>query len=199
MKIKILSLLLLSLLATTSVKNGDTAPSFTLLNQDNKTVSLDEFKGKKIILEWTNHDCPFVKRHYDTTNMQTIQKDMTDNEIVWLSIISSAEGKQGHVSKEQAKELTLKRNAHPSHVLLDTKGNVGRMFSAKTTPHMFVIDELGKVRYQGAIDNLGNTGALFSTDLSKAKNYVKNAVNQLMSGEEVKDKKTRPYGCSIKY
>lgn len=199
MKIKILSLLLLSLLATTSVNNGDTAPSFTLLNQDNKTVSLDEFKGKKIILEWTNHDCPFVKRHYDTTNMQTIQKDMTDNEIVWLSIISSAEGKQGHVSKEQAKELTLKRNAHPTHVLLDTKGNVGRMFSAKTTPHMFVIDELGKVRYQGAIDNLGNTGALFSTDLSKAKNYVKNAVNQLMSGEEVKDKKTRPYGCSIKY
>lgn len=199
MKIKILTLLLLSLLATTSVKNGDTAPSFTLLNQDNKTVSLDEFKGKKIILEWTNHDCPFVKRHYDTTNMQTIQKDMTDNEIVWLSIISSAEGKQGHVSKEQAKELTLKRNAHPTHVLLDTKGNVGRMFSAKTTPHMFVIDELGKVRYQGAIDNLGNTGALFSTDLSKAKNYVKNAVNQLMSGEEVKDKKTRPYGCSIKY
>ena len=187
------------MLATTSVKNGDTAPSFTLLNQDNKTVSLDEFKGKKIILEWTNHDCPFVKRHYDTTNMQTIQKDMTDNEIVWLSIISSAEGKQGHVSKEQAKELTLKRNAHPTHVLLDTKGNVGRMFSAKTTPHMFVIDELGKVRYQGAIDNLGNTGALFSTDLSKAKNYVKNAVNQLMSGEEVKDKKTRPYGCSIKY
>lgn len=199
MKIKILSLLLLSLLATTSVKNGDTAPSFTLLNQDNKTVSLDEFKGKKIILEWTNHDCPFVKRHYDTTNMQTIQKDMTDNEIVWLSIISSAEGKQGHVSKEQAKELTLKRNAYPTHVLLDTKGSVGRMFSAKTTPHMFVIDELGKVRYQGAIDNLGNTGALFSTDLSKAKNYVKNAVNQLMSGEEVKDKKTRPYGCSIKY
>jgi peroxiredoxin len=192
-------LLLLSLLATTSVNNGDTAPSFTLLNQDNKTVSLDEFKGKKIILEWTNHDCPFVKRHYDTTNMQTIQKDMTDNEIVWLSIISSAEGKQGHVSKEQAKELTLKRNAHPTHVLLDTKGNVGRMFSAKTTPHMFVIDELGKVRYQGAIDNLGNTGALFSTDLSKAKNYVKNAVSQLMSGEEVKDKKTRPYGCSIKY
>ena len=199
MKIKILSLLLLSLLATTSVKNGDTAPSFTLLNQDNKTVSLDEFKGKKIILEWTNHDCPFVKRHYDTTNMQTIQKDMTDNEIVWLSIISSAEGKQGHVSKEQAKELTLKRNAHPTHVLLDTKGDVGRMFSAKTTPHMFVIDEIGKVRYQGAIDNLGNTGALFSTDLSKAKNYVRNAVTQLVSGEEVKDKKTRPYGCSVKY
>ena len=199
MKIKIFSLLLLSFLALTSVKNGEIAPSFSLLNQDNETVSLDQFKGKKIILEWTNHDCPFVKRHYDTENMQNIQKDMTDIEVVWLSIISSAKGKQGYVTKDQAKELTTKRNAYPTHVLLDTKGDVGRMFSAKTTPHMFVIDEIGKVRYQGAIDNLGNTGALFSTDLSKAKNYVRNAVTQLVSGEEVKDKKTRPYGCSVKY
>ena len=199
MKIKIFSLLLLSFLALTSVKDGEIAPSFSLLNQDNETVSLDQFKGKKIILEWTNHDCPFVKRHYDTENMQNIQKDMTDIEVVWLSIISSAKGKQGYVTKDQAKELTTKRNAYPTHVLLDTKGDVGRMFSAKTTPHMFVIDEIGKVRYQGAIDNLGNTGALFSTDLSKAKNYVRNAVTQLVSGEEVKDKKTRPYGCSVKY
>ena len=199
MRIKILSLLLLSFLASTSVKNGEIAPSFSLLNQDNESVSLDEFKGKKIILEWTNHDCPFVKRHYDTENMQTIQKDMTDNEIVWLSIISSAKGKQGYVTKEQAKELTSERNAHPTHVLLDTNGDVGRMFSAKTTPHMFLLDEVGKVRYQGAIDNLGNTRALFSTDLSKAKNYVRNAVSQLVSGEGVRDKKTRPYGCSIKY
>ena len=199
MKIKIFGLLLLSFLALTSVKNGEIAPSFSLLNQDNETVSLDQFKGRKIILEWTNHDCPFVKRHYDTENMQNIQKDMTDNEVVWLSIISSAKGKQGYVTKDQAKELTTKRNAHPTHVLLDTKGDVGRMFSAKTTPHMFVIDEIGKVRYQGAIDNLGNTGALFSTDLSKAKNYVRNAVTQLVSGEEIKDKKTRPYGCSVKY
>ena len=199
MKIRILSLMLLSLIGAASVKNGDEAPLFNLLNQDDQTVSLDEFKGKKVVLEWTNHDCPFVKRHYDTENMQTIQKDMTDNEVVWLSIISSAKGKQGYVTKEQAKELTSERNAHPTHVLLDTNGDVGRMFSAKTTPHMFLLDEVGKVRYQGAIDNLGNTGALFSTDLSKAKNYVRNAVSQLVSGEGVRDKKTRPYGCSIKY
>lgn len=199
MKIKILSLLMLSLLASTSVKHGENAPSFSLLNQDNETVSLEDFKGKKIVLEWTNHDCPFVKRHYDTQNMQSIQKDMTGNEIVWLSVVSSAKGKQGYVTKDQAKKLTSDRNAHPTHVLLDTDGKVGRMFSAKTTPHMFVIDELGKVRYQGAIDNLGNTGALFSTDLSKAKNYVKNAISELVSGKEVKDKKTRPYGCSVKY
>ncbi|MDC3098801.1 redoxin family protein [Gammaproteobacteria bacterium] len=199
MKIRILSLVLLSLLGAASVKNGDEAPLFNLLNQDDQTVSLEEFKGKKVVLEWTNHDCPFVRRHYDTGNMQNLQKEMSDQDIVWLSIVSSAKGKQGYITNDQAKELTQKRSAYPSHVLLDAEGSVGRMFSAKTTPHMFIIDELGKVRYQGAIDNLGNTGALFSTDLSKAKNYVRNAVSQMLSGEEVKENKTRPYGCSVKY
>ena len=199
MNIRILSMLVIGFLAFSSVKNGETAPSFSLMNQDKQTVSLDEFRGKKVVLEWTNHDCPFVKRHYETRNMQTLQKDMTDNEVIWLSVVSSAEGKQGYISSTQAKQLTADRAANPTHVLLDKKGEVGRLFSAKTTPHMFVIDEMGKVQYQGAIDNLGNTGALFSTDLSRAKNYVRNAVNQLMSGEEVKDKKTRPYGCSVKY
>ena len=199
MNIRILSMLVIGFLAFSSVKNGETAPSFSLMNQDKQTVSLDEFRGKKVVLEWTNHDCPFVKRHYETRNMQTLQKDMTDNEVVWLSVVSSAAGKQGYISSTQAKQLTADRDANPTHVLLDKKGEVGRLFSAKTTPHMFVIDEMGKVQYQGAIDNLGNTGALFSTDLSRAKNYVRNAVSQLMSGEEVKDKKTRPYGCSVKY
>lgn len=199
MNIRILSMLVIGFLAFSSVKNGETAPSFSLMNQDKQTVSLDEFRGKKVVLEWTNHDCPFVKRHYETRNMQTLQKDMTDNEVIWLSVVSSAEGKQGYISSTQAKQLTADRDANPTHVLLDKKGEVGRLFSAKTTPHMFVIDEMGKVQYQGAIDNLGNTGALFSTDLSRAKNYVRNAVSQLMSGEEVEDKKTRPYGCSVKY
>ena len=199
MKFRILSLMMLSLIGSTSVKNGEDAPLFNLLNQDDQTVSLEEFKGKKVVLEWTNHDCPFVKRHYDTGNMQNLQKEMSDQDVIWLSIVSSAEGKQGHITKNQAKELTNKRSAYPAHVLLDVEGSVGRMFNAKTTPHMFVIDESGKVRYQGAIDNLGNTGALFSTDLSKAKNYVRNAVIQMLSGEEIKEAKTRPYGCSVKY
>ena len=199
MKIKILSLMLLSLLSAASVKNGDNAPSFNLLNQDNETVSLDEFKGKKVVLEWTNHDCPFVKRHYDSNNMQNLQRDMKNQDIVWLSIVSSAKGKQGHITSTEAKNLTSSRKAEPAHVLLDTDGDVGRMYSAKTTPHMFLIDETGKMRYQGAIDNLGNTAALFMTDLSKAKNYVRNAVSQLSNGEEVKEAKTRPYGCSVKY
>ena len=199
MKIRILVFLTACFSIFASVKDGASAPNFLLMNQDSEMVDLASFKGKKVILEWTNHDCPFVKRHYDTGNMQNLQKEMSDQDIVWLSIVSSAQGKQGHVTKDQAKELTKKRSAYPAHVLLDVEGSVGRMFSAKTTPHMFVIDETGKVRYQGAIDNLGNTGALFSTDLSKAKNYVRNAVAQLLSGEEVKEAKTRPYGCSVKY
>ena len=113
MNIRILSMLVIGFLAFSSVKNGETAPSFSLMNQDKQTVSLDEFRGKKVVLEWTNHDCPFVKRHYETRNMQTLQKDMTDNEVVWLSVVSSAEGKQGYISSTQAKQLTADRDANP--------------------------------------------------------------------------------------
>ena len=199
MKIKILVLLVTCCTLFAGVKNDAEAPTFVLMNQDSEMVDLASFKGKKVILEWTNHDCPFVKRHYDTDNMQELQREYTDNDVVWLSIISSAEGKQGYVTKSEAKELTTSRNAQPSHVLFDSNGDVGRLYDAKTTPHMYVIDEKGLLRYQGAIDNLGVTGALFSTDLSKAKNYVRNAMNSLILGEDVAEKNTRPYGCSVKY
>ena len=180
-------------------KNDAIAPNFTLINQDNETINLSSFKGKKVILEWTNHECPFVKRHYDTNNMQNLQEEFTDDGIIWLSIISSAEGKQGYITKSEAKELTTNRNAYPSHVLFDSNGDVARLYDAKTTPHMYIIDESGALKYQGAIDDLGSTGALFSTDLSEAKNYVRNAIVSLLLGEDIVDKKTRPYGCSIKY
>ena len=199
MKIKILVFLIACFTIFGGVKNDVAAPTFTLMNQDSEMVDLASFKGKKVILEWTNHDCPFVKRHYDTDNMQELQREYTDNDVVWLSIISSAEGKQGYVTKSEAKELTTSRNAQPSHVLFDSDGDVGRLYDAKTTPHMYVIDEKGLLRYQGAIDDLGVTGALFSTDLSKAKNYVRDAMKSLFLGEDVKEKNTRPYGCSVKY
>ena len=199
MKIKILVFLIACSTLFAGIKNDAEAPTFVLMNQDSEMVDLASFKGKKVILEWTNHDCPFVKRHYDTDNMQELQREYTDNDVVWLSIISSAEGKQGYVTKSEAKELTTSRNAHPSHVLFDSDGDVGRLYDAKTTPHMYVIDEKGLLRYQGAIDNLGVTGALFSTDLSKAKNYVRNAMNSLFLGKDVAEKNTRPYGCSVKY
>ena len=199
MKIKILVFLIACSTLFAGIKNDAEAPTFVLMNQDSEMVDLASFKGKKVILEWTNHDCPFVKRHYDTDNMQELQREYTDNDVVWLSIISSAEGKQGYVTKSEAKELTTSRNAQPSHVLFDSDGEVGRLYDAKTTPHMYVIDEKGLLRYQGAIDNLGVTGALFSTDLSKAKNYVRNAMNSLFLGKDVAEKNTRPYGCSVKY
>ena len=199
MKIKILVFLIACSTLFAGIKNDAEAPTFVLMNQDSEMVDLASFKGKKVILEWTNHDCPFVKRHYDTDNMQELQREYTDNDVVWLSIISSAEGKQGYVTKSEAKELTTSRNAQPSHVLFDSNGDVGRLYDAKTTPHMYVIDEKGLLRYQGTIDNLGVTGALFSTDLSKAKNYVRNAMNSLFLGKDVAEKNTRPYGCSVKY
>ena len=199
MKIKILVFLITCFTIFGGVKNDVAAPTFTLMNQDSEMIDLASFKGKKVILEWTNHDCPFVKRHYDTDNMQDLQREYTENDVIWLSIISSAKGKQGYVTKSEAKELTINRNAQPSHVLFDSNGDVGKLYDAKTTPHMFVIDEVGMLRYQGAIDNLGSTGALFSTDLSKAKNYVRDAMKSLFLGEDVTEKNTRPYGCSVKY
>ena len=199
MKIKILVFLIACFTLLGGVKNDVAAPTFTLMNQDSEMIDLASFKGKRVILEWTNHDCPFVKRHYDTDNMQDLQREFTGNDVIWLSIISSAKGKQGYVTKSEAKELTVNRNAQPSHVLFDTNGDVGKLYDAKTTPHMFIIDEVGMLRYQGAIDNLGTTGALFSTDLSKAKNYVRDAMKSLFLGEDVIEKSTRPYGCSVKY
>ena len=199
MKIKILVCLIACFTIFGGVKNDVAAPTFTLMNQDSEMIDLASFKGKKVILEWTNHDCPFVKRHYDTDNMQDLQREYTENDVIWLSIISSAKGKQGYVTKSEAKELTINRNAQPSHVLFDSNGDVGKLYDAKTTPHMFIIDEVGMLRYQGAIDNLGSTGALFSTDLSKAKNYVRDAMKSLFLGEDVTEKNTRPYGCSVKY
>lgn len=196
MKIKVLFLLLsLGIVSASEL----TAPSFQLMNQNGENIELDSFKGKKVILEWTNHDCPFVQRHYETSNMQNLQEKYTEEGVIWLSIISSAEGKQGYVSPDEAIELTNARSAKPSHVLFDTSGEVGKMYKAKTTPHMYIIDENQKLQYQGAIDNMGRTGALFNTDLSKAKNYVVAAMNDLANGLGVQESKTRPYGCSIKY
>ena len=196
MKIKVLFLLLsLGIVSASEL----TAPSFQLMNQNGENIELDSFKGKKVILEWTNHECPFVQRHYETSNMQSLQEKYTEEGVIWLSIISSAVGKQGYVSPDEAIELTNARSAKPSHVPFDTSGKVGKMYKAKTTPHMYIIDENQKLQYQGAIDNMGRTGALFNTDLSKAKNYVVAAMNDLANGLSVQESKTRPYGCSIKY
>lgn len=190
------SLLLAASVASAAVKVGEPAPDFTLAGADGKTYSLGGFKGKYVVLEWTNHECPFVKKHYGSGNMQSQQKELTGKGAVWLSIVSSAEGKQGHVDAAQALELTKRRNAAPTAVLLDPSGEVGRKYDARTTPHMFVVAPDGKLIYQGGIDSIASTD---TDDIPKATPYVKVALAEAMAGKPVTNASTPPYGCSVKY
>ena len=180
------------------VQTEQIAPDFNLLNTYGEKVSLSEFKGQTVVLEWTNHGCPFVAKHYKTQNMQNTQGEAKKANAVWLTIISSAPGTQGFVSNLEANELTRSRNALPSHVLLDPKGLVGRSYGAKTTPHMYLIDQSGVLKYQGAIDDAGGRGFMFK-NLSEAKNYILLALDELKKGKKITDSITKPYGCSVKY
>jgi peroxiredoxin len=172
------------------------APKFTLINSLGESVSLDDYKGKHVVLEWTNHQCPYVVKHYDSDNMQTLQRKYTSKDIVWLTIISSAQGKQGYVEPNEANALTESRNATPSHVLFDPSGEVGKMYSAKTTPHMYIIDPEGELKYAGGIDSIKSAN---QADIPKADNFVDIGLTALLEGREIDRKLTPPYGCSIKY
>ena len=180
------------------IENEDSAPEFKLSDSYGNEISLSSFIGKKVVLEWTNHGCPYVAKHYETGNMQSTQEFAKEEEIIWLSIISSAPGTQGYVSSDEANALTITRKASPSHVLFDPTGEVGRIYDAKTTPHMYIINEEGLMKYQGAIDDAGGRGFM-SRDLLKAKNYVKESLQQMGTGEEISSPVTKPYGCSVKY
>lgn len=175
---------------------GKAAPKISLQDVDGKTVKLDSFKGKYVVLEWVNFSCPFVKRQYGTGNMQRLQKEYTEKGVVWLSICSSAEGKQGYMTAAEAKTISKDRNASPTDLLLDPKGAVGKAYGAKTTPHMFVIDPKGKVVYQGAIDDKPSTDP---ADIPPTKSYVAAALDQSMGGKKVEVATTQSYGCSVKY
>ena len=180
------------------VENEDNAPEFKLSDSYGNEIALSSFIGKKVVLEWTNHGCPYVAKHYETGNMQSTQEFAKEEEIIWLSVISSAPGTQGYVSSDEANALTISRKASPSHVLFDPTGEVGRIYDAKTTPHMYIINEEGLMKYQGAIDDAGGRGFM-SRDLLKAKNYVKESLREMGTGEEISSPVTKPYGCSIKY
>lgn len=178
------------------VRVGAPAPTFTATDSNGKAVSLAEFKGKTVVLEWTNHDCPFVRKHYSSNNMQALQKKWTAQGVVWLSLISSAEGEQGFVTPEQANKLTTDRGASPTAVLLDPKGEVGRAYGAQTTPHMFIIKSDGTLAYMGGIDDKPTTR---TADLKDARNYVDSALAEIAAGKPVSVTASRPYGCSVKY
>jgi peroxiredoxin len=177
-------------------KVGVAAPAFTATATTGKPVSLADQRGKIVILEWTNHDCPYVVKHYSTSNMQALQKEATGQGVVWLTIISSAPGTQGHVSAAQADELTASRKASPTAVLLDPTGVVGKMYGATNTPHMYVIDKTGLLQYAGAIDDRPTTRR---GDVQGAQNYVREALQAVAAGQPVKTPVTRAYGCTVKY
>ncbi|MBC2601305.1 thioredoxin family protein [Puniceicoccus vermicola] len=193
---KKLFLFALSLVASSAfaaVQNGEEAPDFTLMDTDGEEVSLSDFDGQYVVLEWLNHGCPFVKAHYNSGNMQSLQEEYTDQDVVWLSIVSSAPGKQGHDTAEGHQKTAKEKGSNATAILMDESGEVGQMYGAKTTPHMFIIDPEGVLIYQGGIDDSPRG------DPAEANNYVSAALDASMAGEKVEQASTRPYGCSVKY
>jgi len=175
---------------------GEPAPDFTGVDTQGKTHRLADYRGKTVVLEWTNHDCPYVRKHYGAGNLQEQQREAAAQGVIWLSVISSAPGQQGYVSPAEADELTRSRKAVPHAVLLDPEGRIGRAYEAKTTPHMFIIDEAGKLVYMGGIDSLATADP---ADIPKATQYVRVALKERAAGQPISAPVTRPYGCSVKY
>jgi peroxiredoxin len=175
---------------------GGPAPEFSALDSQGHTRRLSDFKGKVVVIEWTNAECPFTRKHYTSGNMQNLQAMAQKNDVIWLSVISSAVGKQGYVTGPGADELTRARGASPTAVLLDPTGTVGRLYQAKTTPHLFVIDKDGVLQYRGGIDSIASVDA---SDISAAEPYLKDAMLAVVHGQPVVHPVTRPYGCSVKY
>lgn len=195
MKKIILTLISLSTLA---LSPGEMAPNFSLTNELGATVSLSDYKGKQsVILEWYNDGCPFVRKHYDSKNMQDTQKFAKDNGHIWLSINSSNIGQQGYLdSPAAAKERLKSENSNANHLLIDTNGKVGKLYEAKTTPEIVVISKDGLIKYTGAIDSIPSAD---KNDIKSAQNYVRSAINDLKTNSKVKIAKTKSYGCSVKY
>lgn len=175
---------------------GKPAPEFTAVDSKGKTHQLSDYRGKTVVLEWTNHECPYVKKHYGAGNMQALQKEASDKGAIWLTVISSAPGEQGHVSGEEADALTKERNAAPHAILLDENGTVGRAYDARTTPHMYIINPEGVLVYMGGIDDRPTANP---ADIEGATNYVRVALDNLSAGKPIEPAVTRPYGCSVKY
>jgi peroxiredoxin len=179
-----------------AVRVGDRAPDFTGTDSNGQTHQLSEYRGKYVVLEWTNNGCPYTKKHYESGNMQSLQKQWTSKGVVWLTILSSAPGEQGYMSPAQENTYISQVHADPTAAILDPKGTIGHLYSAKTTPHMFVIDPTGKLVYDGAIDDHATTDV---SDIATSKNYVSAALTASLAGQPVATAYTRPYGCSVKY
>jgi len=177
-------------------KVGAPAPNFSLPDASGKTHSLDQYKGKYVVLEWFNPGCPFVQKHYKSDNMQALQKEFTAKGVAWLTIDSSAPGSQGYLTPDEAKKQKAELNMGSTAILLDPTGKVGHEYHATNTPHMFVLDPQGKLIYEGAIDSKASYDP---EEIKSSTNYVKTALNEAMAGKPISTAETKAYGCSIKY
>src|SRR5580658_784810 len=182
--------------AAQQARVGSPAPDFTATDSRGQTESLAQFRGKYVVLEWHNQDCPYTRKHYVSGNMQALQKEWTAKGVVWFTVISSAPGQQGYVKPGEENAYLSQMHAVPTAVLMDSAGKVARLYSAKTTPQMIVIDPTGKIIYDGAIDNRATPDA---EDIKGADNYVSDALSEAMAGKPVQTPFTRPYGCGVKY
>ena len=172
------------------------APTFDTIDTNGNQIALSDLEGKLVVMEWSNHRCPFVKKHYDSQNIQKLQNKYTDQDVVWITVISSAPNKQGHVSADEANQIASKHGATPTHIIIDESGKIGKDYGAKTTPHMFVLSEDQHIIYQGAIDSIASANP---KDIETATNYVADALDSAIKGEAVVISETSPYGCSVKY
>ena len=177
-------------------KVGEPAPEFQATDSNGQMHKLSEYRGKFVVLEWHNNGCPYTKKHYESGNMQRLQKEWEGKGVVWFTVISSAPGQQGYVTAQQENGYLKQMNASPTAALLDPQGDVGRLYSAKTTPHMFIVSPDGVLIYDGAIDSKATTDL---ADIASAKNYVSQALEEAMAGKPVTTPTSRPYGCSVKY
>jgi peroxiredoxin len=200
MKIKMMttlsSLVATTLFAVDSPPVGSAAPDFSLTDAKGKTHSLSEYKGKYVVLEWFNPECPFVKKHYGSGNMQKLQEEYTSKGVVWLTIDSSAPGTEGNLTPEQAAKKMGEWKTRQTALLLDPEGKAGRAYGAKNTPDMIVINPEGKIVYEGAIDSKASPNP---ADIPSSTNYVKVALDESLAGKPVTTSSTKPYGCSVKY
>jgi len=187
---------LTSFAASASPALDQAAPTFTGKTADGGTLDLSAYKGKTVILEWTNHECPYVVKHYSSGNIPNLQKDVTAKGVVWLQVISSAPGKQGYVDGATALKLNKDRGAAPSKVVLDPEGKIGVLYGAQTSPHLYIINPAGQLVYKGGIDSIPSSD---KADIPKAENYVTSALAELSAGKKITKSNTKPYGCSIKY
>jgi peroxiredoxin len=198
MKARKLSVLAAFFVALTafSATVGDAAPDFNGTDSHGQTHKLSDYRGKFVVLEWHNNGCPFTQKHYQSGNMENLQKQWTQKGVVWLTVISSAPGEQGYVTADQENVYMQKMHAAPTAAILDPKGEIGHLYGAKTTPHMFVVNPQGMLIYNGAIDSDSSSDP---SAIAGAKNYVSEALQEAMAGQQVAVASTRPYGCSVKY